>query len=663
MGNRTLLPRPSEEKFGRIQIRVTLVIVLALVPLMILIAWLILYFQRQDMENLLLEKAETVAVSGAANIELFWEQAIINGDLTREQIFDTDYVRFWTFDPAAYPDFEGDPRSLDKYHTQYDAYTDEYWQDLLDAYLASEDIIFAVASDVNGYVPTHNERWTSGDGSPATDRAKRIFDDPVGLAAARNTESVLHQIYQRAGTGETLWDVSAPVYVDGEHWGAFRVGMELAQNQARVTAALWRTVFMMSFVVVVLSGVALGLGRYIADPITRLTEAAQRMSKGDLEQHVEIPHRDEITVLAQAFNTMTDQLREMVFGLEQRVAERTQGLLTAAEVSSSTTAELDLETLLPKVVELVRERFDLYYVGLFLKDEADEYAVLRAGSGQAGRAMLARQHRLPIDATSMIGRCVLTGEADVQFDVGEAAVHFSNPDLPDTRSELALPLRSGSQILGAMTVQSEHEAYFSQEDITVLQTVADQVANAVQNARLFQQLQESLAAEQRAYGELTHQAWQELLQAQSELGFLSDRHTTIPAGDLWRPEMQEALRIGKAVMGTDENTLALPIKVRGQVVGVIDGRKSDGAEWLAEEVELLTAIVEQLNLALEGAQLYRDTQRRAARERVVAEVSDRMQQTLDMETVLQTVVEEMQRVFSLAEAEVRLGVEWEVDEA
>ncbi len=214
-----------------------------------------------------------------------------------------------------------------------------------------------------------------------------------------------------------------------------------------------------------------------------------------------------------------------------------------------------------------------------------------------------------------------------------------------------------------MTVQSEHEAYFSQEDITVLQTVADQVANAVQNARLFQQLQESLAAEQRAYGELTHQAWQELLQAQSELGFLSDRHTTIPAGDLWRPEMQEALRIGKAVMGTDENTLALPIKVRGQVVGVIDGRKSDGAEWLAEEVELLTAIVEQLNLALEGAQLYRDTQRRAARERVVAEVSDRMQQTLDMETVLQTVVEEMQRVFSLAEAEVRLGVEWEVDEA
>ena len=258
----------------------------------------------------------------------------------------------------------------------------------------------------------------------------------------------------------------------------------------------------------------------------------------------------------------------------------------------------------------------------------------------------------------MVGRCVFSGQADIQLDVGEAAVRFSNPFLPDTRSELALPLRAGDQVLGAMTVQSDHEAFFSQEDITVLQTVADQVANAVRNASLFQRLQDSLEAERRAYGDLTREAWQILLESRSDLGFVSDRHATVHAIDVWRPEMETALSSGQLAPGQGgAPTLAIPIKVRDQVVGVIDGRKPDGTEWTQEEIDLLAVMTEQLNVALEGAQLYQDTQRRAEQERLVGEITARMRESLDIETVLKTAAEQIRQSFGARKVVVQLAPE------
>jgi len=355
---------------------------------------------------------------------------------------------------------------------------------------------------------------------------------------------------------------------------------------------------------------------------------------------------------------MTAQLRETLTSLEQRVVERTRGLLTAAEVAKTTTAVLDLDELLPQVVALMRDRFNLYYVGLFLVDETGEYAVLRAGSGEAGQKMMAQGWQLPVGGNSMIGRCVSSGQADIQLDVGEAPVRFSNPFLPATRSELALPLRAGGQILGAMTAQSDQEAFFSQEDITVLQTVADQVANAVRNAGLFQRLQESLEAERRAYGESSHAAWQSLLEAQSDLGFLSTYHATLPAVDVWRAEMEAALVSGQIEPGQGESpTMAVPIKVRNQVVGVIDGRKADGAHWTQEEIDLLTAMTDQLNVALEGARLYRETQRRAAREQATREISDVLQRATGMDALMRIAAEELNKVLGSSRVYVRLGVE------
>ena len=182
-----------------------------------------------------------------------------------------------------------------------------------------------------------------------------------------------------------------------------------------------------------------------------------------------------------------DELERLLANLERRNLQ----LRTAAEVSQAASSILDPDVLIQQVVDLIRERFDLYYVGLFLvspnEGEADRWAVLRAGTGQAGRQMVEQGHRLEIGGRSMIGWCIANRQARIALDVGAEAVRFDNPLLPETRSELALPLVSRGQAIGALTIQSAQEAAFSAEDVAVFQTMADQVATAIANARLFQE--------------------------------------------------------------------------------------------------------------------------------------------------------------------------------
>jgi GAF domain-containing protein len=169
-------------------------------------------------------------------------------------------------------------------------------------------------------------------------------------------------------------------------------------------------------------------------------------------------------------------------------------------------------------------------------------------------------------------------------------------------------------------------------------------------------MEQSAEAERRAYGELRREAWSTLLRAQPDLGFLSDERDTLPAGDVWRPEMREALQTGQVTPGEgDLAALAIPISVRDRVIGVIDGRKRDGTPWSPEEIDLLQAMGEQLNVALEGAQLYRDAQRREARERTIGQVTSSVRQSLEMEVMLRTAAEEIRRALGLEKIVVRLA--------
>jgi GAF domain-containing protein len=197
-----------------------------------------------------------------------------------------------------------------------------------------------------------------------------------------------------------------------------------------------------------------------------------------------------------------------------------------------------------------------------------------------------------------------------------------------------------------------------------LQTMADQVAVALDNARLFTETQAALESARRAYSESSREAWAELIEARPDVTYHGDEHGVAGAEDGWRPEMKQALEEGKTVQGDGaELPLAVPIKVRGNVVGILDTcRSGDTSSWTSEEIALLETLANQLGVALESARLYQDSQHRAEREQLISEVTARVRETLDMDTVLRTAAREMRDVIDLAEVEVRVGTSLVSDE-
>lgn len=194
-----------------------------------------------------------------------------------------------------------------------------------------------------------------------------------------------------------------------------------------------------------------------------------------------------------ALQTMADQLAIAIQNskLHKQEERRSRLLKAANRVGREVASILDLDRLLPQTVNIICEAYGLYYAGVFLVNEKGEYAVLRAGYGKAGKAMLAEGHKLRVGTDSMIGACVAMGEARIALDVGEERVHFKNPHLPHTRSEMALPLIYGGKTLGAVTIQSSEERAFSDDDITTLLTMAEHLAVAINNANLIDELKDA----------------------------------------------------------------------------------------------------------------------------------------------------------------------------
>ncbi len=356
--------------------------------------------------------------------------------------------------------------------------------------------------------------------------------------------------------------------------------------------------------------------------------------------------------------------------LEARVQERTSelarraGYLEAtATVARDAASVLNLQEMLDRVAELISERFNFYHAAVYLTDAAGEWAELQAASGAGGKRMLARRHRVPMNGRGIVPYAIERGEPRTALDVGEDAVFFNNPDLAETRSEAALPLRARGQIIGALDVQSDQPRAFEQEDIAALQTLADQVALAISNTRLFQQAQESLEAERRAYGQLSGEAWKEMLRVNPDLGYLYNQ------GALARLENYSAApdsASGQVKHGNGDTPpsqtpelpeLKLRVQARGNVIGTVSAHKPGQAgTWTSEEIALLETLTEQLGTALESARLYQDTQRRATRERLIGEITARMRETLDVEAVLKTAVGEMRQALSLEKVLVRLAL-------
>jgi GAF domain-containing protein len=316
-----------------------------------------------------------------------------------------------------------------------------------------------------------------------------------------------------------------------------------------------------------------------------------------------------------------------------------------------------VQTLLTGVTNVINERFGFYRTSIYLLEDTGQRAVLQVVAGEGSENMPTGDHRLR-RGDGLVGRVMEQALPQIAQDVSTDA-SLDNPELPETRSEAALPLRARDELIGILDIKSTVPKAFSEEVVTVLQTLADQVAMAISNNQLFQQVQEKLAATDQAEDGQAYRAWRELFQTRSDLGFLSEPHGTIPAGELWEPQMEAAFQTERATTGveagTGPRTVAIPIRVRDQVIGIVDGRKPEGqGDWTTEEIELLTTLVEQLEVALESAQLYEETERRAAREQIVGQVTRRMRQTLDVESVLRVAVEETRQALDLPEVLVRL---------
>ncbi len=362
-------------------------------------------------------------------------------------------------------------------------------------------------------------------------------------------------------------------------------------------------------------------------------------------------------LLAQSLMDLSADTQAMVRDLEENVIERTRELearatqlRAAADVSKAASSVRNLSELLQQTTKLINERFKYYHVGIFLLDERKEYAILSASNSEGGKRMLDKKHRLRVDEKSIVGYVSENLTARIALDVGQDAVFFDNPDLPATRSEMALPLIASGQILGVIDVQSTEQSAFSDEDVVALQILADQIAIAIQNANLFSETEKALQASREVFGDVSREAWKKVLRNQPRIGYIATPSgTTQMNAETLEPNLAKSFNTGNPITNTDGLTLTVPIKVRGQVIGGIRLKKSDISDaWNQDETNLALTLSDQLSGALESARLYRESQQRAVRETLVSDISARISSASRVDAILRETVQELGQTFGNA---------------
>lgn len=346
--------------------------------------------------------------------------------------------------------------------------------------------------------------------------------------------------------------------------------------------------------------------------------------------------------------------------LEERVTQRTaelektdkyhawraRQLEAISQVTRVITSIQDPDTLLPYVTQVISEQFGIYHTGIFLLDKEREFAVLRATNSDGGRRMLMRGHKLRVGQTGIVGFVTATGQPRIALDVGADATHFENPDLPNTHSEIALPLRYAGQIIGALDVQSTEPNAFGQDDIETLLTLADQVSAAIRNTLTFDEIRKELAEYKKSVGENVHETWKVMRPKSLGLGFEYAKSIIRPLEkQLISEDIQDAIAQNKSVLSNDESdsTLAVPIRLRGKVVGVINLRANDNYKITNDDMDIVELVIERLSLAMETASLIQATQHRADVERVTTDISSKISSSSRFETILQTAAQELSR--------------------
>lgn len=392
---------------------------------------------------------------------------------------------------------------------------------------------------------------------------------------------------------------------NGGRWRAFGITLDngwviIAQrpeSEILAPARQFQTVLIILMAaagVILLSLVSFAIRRTL-QPISTLTNAASAIASGNLSQVVEVKSRDEIGTLAATFNNMTGQLRDLIGSLERRVAERTHDLELASEVGRAVSEKTaDLSSLLTEAVDLIHERFELYHTQLYLTDPAGRTLILRAGTGEVGTQLIQRGHQLPIGPGSLNGRAAAEKQAMIVADTVQSPDFLANPLLPDTRSEMAVPLLVGDQVVGVLDMQSDQPGALNETNLPAFEALAAQLAIAIQNAALFSETRQARAEVEEQVRRLTEEGWQDFLDAvqhQERIGFAF--------------EQNQAVRLGKEKLSAapTKGSLNVPIRVSNAEIGTVQIAGEEGQRWNSDDTELVQAVATQLAQHIENLRL------------------------------------------------------------
>lgn len=422
----------------------------------------------------------------------------------------------------------------------------------------------------------------------------------------------------------------------------------------------------------VIFGLGLFLSTYLVrsqfQPTQELIRVMASFKSGAYNERAQIITSDETTVLTVRLNQLLDQLQSSQLEMEAQVKERTIALerksiqlQAVTQIAGEIASIPDLATLINRTAHLITERFGYYHTGIFLLDPTDEYAILQAASSPGGQRMLANGHRLRVGQQGVVGTAAYQNRSHVALDVGTDAVFFNNPELPATRSEVAIPLTARNKVIGVLDLQSEEPAAFNRDEISLLQSLADQIALAIQNTRLVADTQDTLRRLETITFENVRRSWGERILQQKR----AYQYTSVGLAPLVISGGEEApIDLERGVTGhldpdklkenprADTTRMEVPISLRGQQIGtIVLNRKSETA-WGEAERSLANEVANQVGLALENARLLEDTERQAAQEQRLIDLTARLSRTLDPDILLQETVRALRQLPNVSEVSV-----------
>jgi GAF domain-containing protein len=404
------------------------------------------------------------------------------------------------------------------------------------------------------------------------------------------------------------------------------------------------TIYFLSLPFIIVAGII--LADYLAKPIVQIRDAANRISKGDFSINIaEIPHTRELAELAIDFNKMTENLRGLIVDLERRVEERTEAItrrttqLRAASYIARQAAEVqDVSRLLERFVELVSDQFGYYHTGVYLINDAGDKITLRAASSEGGSRMMMDEKALRPGMQGLVNYVAETKKPKILADIGTDATIFNNPDLPLTRSEIAVPLLVRGRLLGILDIQSDKPSAFTTQDLDVFETLADQLAVAIDNAHLLEESQAALLQLEAVTTARTRDAWHQKLKEK-------------PRVVTYTPLGLRAEKSGDVITGS---SVGVPVLLRGQKIGTVTVTKKDLAPWNQPDQDLIEEVATQAGLAIENIRLLDEATTRAKQEQLVGGLAFRFSQALDIDSLLQTAARELGQIPGVEEATVVL---------